>query len=36
MMEQRQIDFAWTLVDWRTFDPGMSTRMFVMVYVYLM
>jgi hypothetical protein len=21
-MERRQIDFAWTLVDWRTFDPG--------------
>ena len=22
VVEQRQIDFAWTLVDWRTFDPG--------------
>jgi hypothetical protein len=21
-MEQRMIDFAWTLVDWRTFDPA--------------
>lgn len=22
MMEERQIDFAWTIVDWRTFDPA--------------
>ena len=25
-MERRQIDFAWTLVDWRTFDPGGAVR----------
>jgi hypothetical protein len=22
VMEARQIDFAWTIVDWRTFDPA--------------
>ena len=24
MIEQRQIDFAWCMVDWRTFDPVRS------------
>lgn len=28
VMEQRQIDFAWTLVDWRTFDPASPIQIF--------
>eukprot|EP00802_Teleaulax_amphioxeia_P025697 Tamp_26594.p2 GENE.Tamp_26594~~Tamp_26594.p2 ORF type:complete len:222 (-),score=61.31 Tamp_26594:225-860(-) len=28
VVEQRQIDFAWTLVDWRTFDPESPLKAF--------
>jgi len=28
VVEQRQIDFAWTIVDWRTFDPESPIKAF--------